>query len=1575
MASQPLGTRLNNPLNLRATSDVWEGSTGEESGFVSFESPEHGYRAADRVLQTYGTGGVNTISDTISRFAPKTENDTDNYISFVSQKTGVSPSAEIDLGDPQMRRLLLSAMGEMETGTSATPEDIDGMISRAVSRTSSPEATPIDPPALFKEDDNVEGMFNMMNQRPSARANPDKSAFNLTVMAMALDPSLDIKKSFETFKGQMKNSYDPDAIVDAYKKEYVANRAGLAVQGAVSLANAGHISPEQAAAIARDTVNMQEEYSGVKGTERIFAEQMAPLDMPEFLYESQVATNTAWATYQKWADEQGTWDDTKSWLGAFFVPDTLKDASDLTGSGFLSGKEGLTKFIAEYNAVDPRLRGEYFELVFPDIVEAYDGNYLKIAGLIATMHGTNPDTDIALGAISDTFDVATSASLASLVGIVKGLTHGINNVRKAKKLDNALKAKAMEDIDPVASGTTAKAATSSPFDLEDHIPFFDSTDGLSKEAIELADKIRQDIKTNVTDPARVVGGKNFTIQSEPLSKIQMTKQSELYVEDLAEQADEVGVLFEQVSPISANADGFTVKYKWGDEVVEDVRKWKESDVGSFIEEGSDYLANGWIRHTFKAVLSPDLVLESLSKNLVQKLTNAGLQSERIKNNLIKIHRSINDGLSSREIAAVDELIMAGDEAETVYKLDDLLSGNVQVKSGMREYSIKEATNYYKKRALADEMHAFRDSQIKAELEFQGARNVSFINDSNKPANLIGIPSKSLRATLLNVDKDADIFIPKSVGVNEVTKAKNVDAAKMEEDGYVIYKLATPYEVEKGVVVKHALIKEDGAGGAISVGNLPDQVLNKVPGYVARTYRPGYWFVKDIKNADTVRAFERKTDAMAFARAENAVNADRQVDVFGDRDFSGMDALIEDANFFGGLYHSPRKKTAPLMVQKANGELARPERISYNDSMNRYITNLSNEMGLGIYRMSMKQQFINTVNELAAAEKKSFGLDPRADWKKAPILITDDAIRGQLEYTRDYLINQLRIPSSDERKWTKYMQGVSAVAEGKLGKVGELTARGAMNIASKDPISAMRAATFHLHLGWFNMRQLYIQAQNAAIAVSMHPIHGMAAATDMIPMRAMLNMSDEALDAIKASNKFGLGSYVDDVKAFNRSGMKDSILRTADYDSAADGLGTITRKSFKAMAQKGLTFYEEGELAARLMSWNIAKRNKGLKGALTDDQINDLLDETFRLHMNLQRENAAKWQQNILAIPLQFMQAQAKFAENIMTGLAGKGKWTQQEAASAFAGQILMYGVLGVPIAEDAAEWMMDAFDITPEEFQQRYPNFAEGITDGAVGVLGQVIGLDNQFGGDTASLLAGLDDNTVAAIVSGAYQMFSGEFSSESIGDLAFGPTANTFKRGGDLIGNMVTTLKSLIARPTFENVGEGLLKTVDDFTALTSTWSNARKTREMFRMKQIMTKQGKVMIGENQIDGLSFMTKVIAGLGLPTDIEASYWSMNLKNRDYSTDMSSKKREVLEALVEGVNSGDFERYRGILAWHSLAMDPIEYREMMIDINRQALSGSTELGTQYKRSMDNLIRSGGNAGSGLGVMNIIDARDK
>ena len=91
-----------------------------EGAFCHFQSMEYGIRAAFCLLRTYATKyQLNCVKDIITRWAPPSENDTQNYIRHVCVLTGFGGNQRLTEKDwPR----LVKAMAKMESGTDLDDE-------------------------------------------------------------------------------------------------------------------------------------------------------------------------------------------------------------------------------------------------------------------------------------------------------------------------------------------------------------------------------------------------------------------------------------------------------------------------------------------------------------------------------------------------------------------------------------------------------------------------------------------------------------------------------------------------------------------------------------------------------------------------------------------------------------------------------------------------------------------------------------------------------------------------------------------------------------------------------------------------------------------------------------------------------------------------------------------------------------------------------------------------------------------------------------------------------------------------------------------------------------------------------------------------------------------------------------------------------------------------------------------------------------------------------------------------------------------------------------------------------------
>jgi hypothetical protein len=161
MGNQPLNVRNNNPLNMRPV--------GADTGFQQYSTPQEGMDAARKDLAAkisgnsramksrFGEGYAPTLANLITTWAPPSENDTQNYIDFVSKKTGIAPEQKLSLMDIER---LIPAMAEMEGGQkSLAAFGLDGQSQQMAQMPVQPMMQPQQPVANMQQPNQAEDLM------------------------------------------------------------------------------------------------------------------------------------------------------------------------------------------------------------------------------------------------------------------------------------------------------------------------------------------------------------------------------------------------------------------------------------------------------------------------------------------------------------------------------------------------------------------------------------------------------------------------------------------------------------------------------------------------------------------------------------------------------------------------------------------------------------------------------------------------------------------------------------------------------------------------------------------------------------------------------------------------------------------------------------------------------------------------------------------------------------------------------------------------------------------------------------------------------------------------------------------------------------------------------------------------------------------------------------------------------------------------------------------------------------------------------------------------------------------------
>lgn len=122
----------NNPANIRySMRNKWIGLIGQSNGFCLFDTFHHGLRALVVLMRRYiNDYDCRSVEKIISRFAPPSENNTRNYIRYVSGvlvRYGLEPDSV--KFDARYVFPLCSAICMMETATVLDDDDENYIVS------------------------------------------------------------------------------------------------------------------------------------------------------------------------------------------------------------------------------------------------------------------------------------------------------------------------------------------------------------------------------------------------------------------------------------------------------------------------------------------------------------------------------------------------------------------------------------------------------------------------------------------------------------------------------------------------------------------------------------------------------------------------------------------------------------------------------------------------------------------------------------------------------------------------------------------------------------------------------------------------------------------------------------------------------------------------------------------------------------------------------------------------------------------------------------------------------------------------------------------------------------------------------------------------------------------------------------------------------------------------------------------------------------------------------------------------------------------------------------------------------
>lgn len=654
----------------------------------------------------------------------------------------------------------------------------------------------------------------------------------------------------------------------------------------------------------------------------------------------------------------------------------------------------------------------------------------------------------------------------------------------------------------------------------------------------------------------------------------------------------------------------------------------------------------------------------------------------------------------------------------------------------------EAEAYLATRSLRMAMFHIRNGEMVRHLRAQGLKEIE-----------VGATKTAGRSVdLEGAARYADKWVY-DMGAGKDVKLSASEMANAYGSGKRVIRLAHPTEINgelrQTFLADHASAKERDIV----------QALHYRPGEYSRIYSDQYFIRMSRKVKvdgeeqllhETIRTAPSEREAARFVTAVKGGidvlrngGTDRELErVVGEHFKPEEFRAAHDKGDFKGLQtlesHYTRNRqeflNGSVGEALANGRLftsKRGERIYSTDAMRKNtlgvfqsleaeMTNVSRVANVGQWRETMVRKWINTFGDLLP---KRTGNDVQDFYDAAGATFTrpgKDSLFA--ERTHKYIMRQIGQRTAEERLYETLTRRMTE----RLFQGGEKIESVGAKIRQAGLLSFIRSANFNLTLGMFNPAQLIVQANGAATALALSPLHGLNAAKT-VPLLRMALMSDNP----KVWNFFAkidhtlLGSaeeFVKLVKAVKQAGILDNLKSTSLYNMEDGRLNVF--KSYTDILGMGQGFFNRGEEFSRLVSFDVARRewmaaNKGADWT-TKEAMAKMVVRMDDFTQNMTKANLARFQEGALSIPLQFAQYNIKLAANVMSALLGKGEgrgFTKPEATRLMLAHILFYGAAGNGLVALLNEVLPDSMKEKLSVAQKTY--LSQGLLAGLVNQFGE----------------------------------------------------------------------------------------------------------------------------------------------------------------------------------------------------------------------------------------------------------------
>jgi hypothetical protein len=928
--------------------------------------------------------------------------------------------------------------------------------------------------------------------------------------------------------------------------------------------------------------------------------------------------------------------------------------------------------------------------------------------------------------------------------------------------------------------------------------------------------------------------------------------------------------------------------------------------------------------------TPETGIGKLINGFISRTSNLRQQQRRIFGYFDREVKGVKKKLSGDEQLRVDKVLLSGDRLQKRFSDIELRDGVNVDGIGHIRLNEKEIGAYNRMRDLYDSGWIELNKMRADELTFAGYKMAyaKWIDADGKVIKDIKILPKT---------SDVKFTVPVNRAQNKIgsvidmrrgspTKGMPVAINTIHDLDSLLGKgklgfteLAEMIHMGDGSTYKYALFDTDRLGTLTDIRGVHniDNALDYRKGYIPKlveeqvrfvVLRPAEVISDGVKIGDSrmLRGFATESEAeiyLAQLRAKDPTDVAYKQELDAGWMSRNPDKMqIIDNRLFRGAFTGHRFEDGSFRIGLDGHEA---ERVSSYQSMQRYADFVAAYAPMHQFKQAMIKRFIKDVEDSGSSLAIPYKWDSEVSGS------TKEAQR--LRALQDQMKATFGVPTSDEARFNRFQNAIATAFErmvwtkdGKRFKSKAaswlpeklhnwtLTSR-----AFRDPTAALRGGTFNLMLGSFNPAQLVVQTGGMLIPATTHPLLAMRSIPQFLYSRVAMHFTDlnAAGEAAKAVGLNG-AKMKTMLHAWHRSGIPDSVLEQADFGHYAGTHGAYYSPSMiNSIAESGRIFFNHGELNNRLFSFIMAFERKAgehawdLSKPLKDNQINEVVQEAFRIGMNLGAGNKAKWQDGITGLITQFWQVSHKYYENLFYGLMKKGskenQWTKAETYTAGFMNALMFGAAGYGLEEwtgwlDRYMYGASGMNLNPDdEGDKRIATMMRGglLETLSLESVGFAVDLSDRVG--PASGLNQVYKNLVDPLIN---LWTDSDNATDDLGKMLLGATGTIRTRFATALNKTLRLLGNDIRTGMVDDVT--VLGVASEWMNMTTSVTNLTKSRMWWHANDIISGNGKKLFVVQDGEEVPVSVAISQALGFSPTVkemkELQVMDQKLREKEYA---------------------------------------------------------------------------------------------